>query len=99
MNLHPFAFEKRASVRVPLDLRSSHHLAEAAATLVQGFKSEIDLRAGKICIDAKSIAMARAFLEVLRGRTVELVAWGEDSAPALRSLASLFKDASEVRHA
>jgi phosphotransferase system HPr-like phosphotransfer protein len=98
MNLHQVAFKKRTSVRVPQDFRSSHHLAEAAATLVQGFKSEIDLRAGEICIDAKSTGMAFAFLEVLRGRSVELVAWGEDSAPALRSLAALFRNASEVRH-
>jgi phosphotransferase system HPr-like phosphotransfer protein len=99
MNLHQTDFERRTSVRVPLDLRSSHHLAEATATLVHGFKSEIDLRVGDISIDAKSSAMARAFLEVLRGRTVELVVWGEDSVPALRSLAALFKQALGVHHA
>jgi phosphotransferase system HPr-like phosphotransfer protein len=82
--------ETRVSVFIPRDLLLSRQMARAAVTAAQQFQGDIDFCAGAIRIDAKSTVMATVFLEVCRGRKVEIVIKGADAERVIRHMTKVF---------
>src|SRR5260370_28101589 len=89
--------ESHGTVMVPREPTLSRRVAAAVVGMAQRFQSDILFTFGDIHIDAKSTLMAYILLDALKGRRVEVMARGSDSALAVRDLSALFRD-KELSH-